>query len=165
MGGRPRGSKNSPGMAGTAFTSERKQKYCAALQQHGEPALARATVGVSHATVYRHRLQDPDFRAMEDEALEQYRSSVHQAIHRRAIEGWEEPVYHNGVVVGSRRRYSDALLLAHAKRHSPELYGDKVKVDQTTHVDSGLGLALEQLGPESRALLRRVLELEADAAS
>lgn len=159
-GGRPHGRGNNPGSAGTHFTQDRRDKYCEELRLHGEKPLAREAVGVSSSTVNRHRMNDDEFREAEDRAMELYRASVHKEIHRRAIDGVEEPIYHNGARVGWKTRYSDQLLLAHAKRHSPELYGDKIRVDQTTHVDGALGLALEKLSPESRGLLRKIIEIE-----
>jgi hypothetical protein len=49
-------------------------------------------------------------------------------IRRRAIEGWNDPVYQMGQRVGSVRKYSDVLLIFLAKRLMPE-YRDKVTLD------------------------------------
>lgn len=161
-GGRPKGAKNKPGMLSTRFTKEHKERYCAELALHGEMALALNAVGVTGKTIRNHRDRDPEFREAEEEAMAQYRSSLAKEIHRRGVEGWDEPIYWSGILVGYKRRFSDTLLLAQAKRHSPEHYGDRLKVDQRTTVDGGLGIALESLSPESRALLRRIIETESE---
>jgi len=57
-------------------------------------------------------------------AFQIYQDVIQQAIHDRAIEGWEEPVYYKGEEIGKIRRYSDRLLLAQAKRHIPEYRDD-----------------------------------------
>lgn len=158
--GRPKGSKNSPLVKNQPFTRERQQLYCAELQRHGEPAAARVMVGLAESTVRHQETVNPEFASMVAEAMHIYRSRLAQEIDRRAVEGWDEPVYHMGMLVGYKRRYSDTLLLAQAKRHNPE-YRDSIKVDQTTHVDGGLGLALEQLSDQSRELLRKIIEIEA----
>ena len=152
-------------MISTTFTKERKEEYCRELEKHGEPAKARRRVSISHTCVNRHRSEDKEFRLMEQDAMDAYRCEIAEAIHKRGIEGWNEPVYQGGTKVGDKRKFSDALLLAHAKRHIPE-YTDRVKIDQTTTVEGDiLGLSLEQLSPKSRQLLRQIIEMESKNAT
>ena len=61
-------------------------------------------------------------------AKEFYREKISHVIHDRAIDGWEEPVYFQGVVIGHIQKFSDRLLELQAKRHCPE-YRDKSQVD------------------------------------
>ena len=42
---------------------------------------------------------------------------------RRAKEGWLEPVFHQGIQVGTRRRYSDRLLMFLLQALRPEKFG------------------------------------------
>lgn len=42
----------------------------------------------------------------------------------RAIDGWDEPVFNEGVQCGVKRKYSDSLLALAAKRHDP-MYRDR----------------------------------------
>ena len=44
---------------------------------------------------------------------------------RRAVEGYEVPVFHQGVEVGSVRRFSDLLLIFLLKHRRPEIFQDK----------------------------------------
>jgi hypothetical protein len=83
--------------------------------------------GVSPATVKEHLKSDIDFRNAADEAYGDFKESVESEIMRRAIMGWDEPVYQQGVLAGSIRKYDSRLLELLAKRHIPE-YKEKFEV-------------------------------------
>lgn len=52
--------------------------------------------------------------------------SAEQELHRRAVEGWEEPVFDiKGNLCGYKRKFSDACLIFLLKGHKPEVYADK----------------------------------------
>lgn len=150
---------------GFAFTPARKKAYLDSLAKHGETVLARVEVGISKRTEERHRAEDPLFRDAMDEALRKYGAVVSKEIHRRGIEGVQEPVYGNiggqggGTgVIGWVTRYSDRLLLTQAQRFQAD-YTPKQKVEHTGSIKSE-GLGLEDLSPESQDDLRRILERE-----
>jgi hypothetical protein len=42
---------------------------------------------------------------------------------RRAVDGWLEPVFHKGEVIGHIHRYSDGLLLRLLAAHLPKRFG------------------------------------------
>src|SRR5438874_554899 len=54
----------------------------------------------------RLRLKDPEFRAACNEARDIGTRELEQEAQRRAYHGVDDPVYHNGVVVGHNRKYS-----------------------------------------------------------
>lgn len=149
----------------TEFTPERKKRYLAVLEKTGERVLARADVGVGKTTVYEHRANDEAFRDAEDEALRMHAAVYSTEMKRRAVEGYQEPVYgskgpREGMsVIGWITKYSDRLLLELARRYEPE-YTPKTKIESTSHVTQD-SLGLEDLSPESREDLRRILEREA----
>lgn len=159
--------KDKAGTLGTNFTKARRDKYLAELRATGEKALARNTAGVSSTTLRNHRLETVGFAEEEEEALELYRAEqIGKTIHTRGVEGWDEPIYWRNPetgkpeVVGHVRKYSDKLLLAHAKRHMPEEYGDKTKID--ANISGGLALAdIRELSPASQKLLRQIITIEA----
>jgi len=66
-------------------------------------------------------------------AKKMYAERISATIHNRAIEGWREPVYYMGEVVGYTRKYSDKLILAQAKRFEPE-YKEKTEIDHKVSV-------------------------------
>ncbi len=142
---------------GKNFDTRAKSAFIETLARTGEPALAAKACGFSLATCQNHARRDEEFAQAGFEALQAYRATIAAEIHRRAIEGVDEPVYQGGQLVGYKRRYSDALLLAHAKRHMPNDYGDKKTI---TH-NHNQSIDASSLTPESRELLRKLLELEA----
>lgn len=85
--------------------------------------------GISPSSFYQLKEISPEFAQLAQDAKDQYRFEVVEGeVHRRAITGWLEPVYHNGRRVGTKRRYSDRLLEMHAKRHIAE-YRDHTTID------------------------------------
>ena len=62
----------------------------------------------------------PKWTKPSEEAEEDSRDAIREEAHRRAIEGWEEPVYQRGVLVGHVRKYSDAILLKMMAARLPE---------------------------------------------
>jgi hypothetical protein len=126
-------------------TEKRREIFLAELAEHG--VVVRAARAASpHSTSVRGaltsfrdlRAKDPEFRADWDTAVEQARGRVEHELHRRAVEGWDEPIYggrYKEQVVGHVRRYSDRLLELRAKALLPD-YRDR------SHVDLGGGLSV-----------------------
>jgi len=84
--------------------------------------------GTERTTIFSWRKADAEFDARCVLALKTYCEAVEAEIHRRAIEGVNEPVFYQGEVVGHVTRYSDRMLELHAKRHIPE-YRERQQVD------------------------------------
>lgn len=57
------------------------------------------------------------------------------ALHERAVEGWLEPIYAHGSVVGTVRRYSDRLLELQLAADDPARFG-------RAQVDAGQGMSV-----------------------
>ena len=76
-------------------------------------------VGISPATVKNELATSPEFAEAHEEAYENFRESIELEIRRRAIDGWEEPVFQQGEEVGRIRRFDSRLLELLAKRHIP----------------------------------------------
>lgn len=72
---------------------------------------------------YHWMEKDPEYRTI----FTQLRMEVHDELQdeavRRAKDGWLEPVFHQGIQVGTRRRYSDRLLMFLLQALRPEKYG------------------------------------------
>lgn len=78
--------------------------------------------GLSYMTVLRLEKQDEEFKTMVHEAMESYRESLQREAHRRAVDGWDEPVFSQklGTQIGTVRKYDSKLLELMLKRHVPE---------------------------------------------
>lgn len=85
-------------------------------------------VGVSMGNFSMQCSRKPALKKLVREAKAIYGERLAEAIHKRGVEGWEEPVFYQGVEVGTIRKYSDRMLEIQAKRHVPE-YRDKAQVD------------------------------------
>ena len=151
------GSPRKRGMLASNFTEARQERYFAVLRETGEHEHAREEVGITAGAIHRTRKKNADFAEAEQEALRVYRATVGLEIHRRGVEGVQEPIFFNGVIVGWITRYSDQLLALHAKRHIPE-YGDRVTVDNQHSGTLDLMTVLGELPPELRQALRPILE-------
>lgn len=67
-----------------------------ALREHGVVAQACRDAGVTSSVVYNRRREDADFAAAWDNALEDACDALELEARRRAVQGVEEPVVHQG---------------------------------------------------------------------
>lgn len=139
------------------LTQKRIDLFLAELAKHG--IVVRAATAASPHTKTRQgaartfrdlRKRDPQFSQQWDDALEAATAEVEMELHRRAVDGWDEPVYQKGECVGTVRKYSDRLLEIRAKALMPH-YRDRSTVDSNVNVK-----------PEDRPLTRAEAEALAD---
>lgn len=64
------------------------------------------------------------FEEASDTAVERMEAEAD----RRALEGYDEPVFYEGEQCGTKRRYSDVLLIFRLKALRPEKYRDRSEV-------------------------------------
>jgi hypothetical protein len=102
--------------------------FLAALEASGNISASARRAGVGRATAYRHRAGESDFREAWDEALEVAIDALEGEARRRALEGWDEPVFFNGSECGRIRKYDSTLLIFLLKAHRPEKFRDNVAV-------------------------------------
>jgi hypothetical protein len=105
------------------FSAERKRLFLTALSSGASVLEACALVGVSNRTAYNHRKRDPVFARDWGLAVRMCRAPLELAAFARGVEGIDEPVYRYGKQVGTRRRYSDALLRTLLAGEKPRKYG------------------------------------------
>jgi hypothetical protein len=100
------------------------------------PVVARAceAVGIERSTAYRRRDADEAFAAAWDDAMEAGVDKAEQEAFRRAVEGTDKGVWHQGALVGSERVYSDALLSLILKGRRKKVYADRTEL---TGADGG----------------------------
>jgi hypothetical protein len=78
----------------------------------GYPVSAAAEAARYNRTiVYRWRHQDRDFAGRWRQALLISLDTAREEAMRRIFDGIEEPIFQKGAVVGTRRKYSDRLLI------------------------------------------------------
>ena len=154
------------------LTAKRTAIFLTELAKHG--VLARAARIASPnsmtgacATFREEAKRDPEFAKQIAEAREQADGDLLVELHRRAVEGTSEPIFGpNGQQIGSKRRYSDRLLLEKIRSRFPADVAQRSvsEVNQTLRARVE-PMGLDKLSPESRADLRRILERELEQPS
>ena len=121
------------------------QRYLHEVSRTGQLVASAYRVGVSYDSTLRAR-ENPDYQKAVNEALDRYRDVIDAEIRRRGIEGSQEPVFYQGRIVGWVLKFSDALLIAHAKAHDPR-YRDRSEID-VTHKGGVMAVPLTPSAPD-----------------
>lgn len=162
-------------MARPKLTAELKQRIIQLLTRSGVIEHVLAFTSVSRADYEAARRTDPDFADFCDDAITVRCHAIEEEITRRAIDGWEEPVFgmcknpdgsSTREKIGTVRKFSDTLLLALAKRHIPA-YRERVAVDHGGQLGVKHEVSLEslrQLSPAAQDKLREIV-IEAEEAA
>lgn len=111
-----------------------RDAFLAALAKDRCVVKACRAAGVGRATAYRHRETNPDFATRWDEVVADNVDELEGSVMSRAIDGWLEPVYVGGKMIGATRKYDNTLawrLLAARKR---AIYGAQVATNETADV-------------------------------
>lgn len=104
-------------------------RFCALLACLGRESSAARAVGLSPMVISAAKKQLPSFQEAAQEAYSEFCDRLHSEAFRRAVDGWNEPVFYQGAVVGYIKRKSDRILELMLKAHMPEKFGDKVDVN------------------------------------
>jgi hypothetical protein len=113
------------------WTPERMTRFLDHLAHKGNVRAACWRVGLSREAAYRLRRRDPLLARGWAAAMVKAHDAGVEVLADRAIDGVEEPIYHRGELVGTRRRYDSRLLLAHIARL------DKMLEDEAALADAG----------------------------
>lgn len=124
-----------------------KKALAEKISETGNITRACEEVGVARQTHYQWYRTDPDYAALVEAAIELGVERLEDEARRRAVEGWEEPVFHQGVMVDTVRKYSDTLLIFLLKGAKPKKYRDRIDVNaEVTHHDGDSDLDREIAG-------------------
>ena len=107
------------------FTPTRKAAFIEMLRRTGNVLGSARGGGVTQSYVYRLRKKDPVFAADWADAIDEGGGLIEEEARRRAVDGWDKPVFYRGRQVGAIRPYSDHLLGLLLKMHRPEKFGDR----------------------------------------
>jgi hypothetical protein len=90
----------------------------------------------------------PDFLEKFNKCRDSIADTIEDEAKRRAVEGYEKPVYQSGQLVGHIQEYSDQLMNTILKAHKPDDYKDRIKTESTIEITSTTNideLPLDQL--------------------
>ena len=118
-------------MSDSDLTPEKRAQFLAALADCGNVTRAAEVAGVSRVYMYQVRANDETFAQSWDEAARIGAARLEDEARRRAVEGWEEPVWYQGQHCGTVRKFSDTLLICLLKAHYPEKYAERNKSEGT----------------------------------
>jgi hypothetical protein len=102
-----------------------KPAFLASLREVPVVSRACGAVGIERSTAYRAREVDVAFASSWDDAMEEGIDKAEQEAFRRAVDGTEKGVWHQGSLVGSERVYSDALLALVLKGRRKTVYAER----------------------------------------
>jgi hypothetical protein len=109
-------------------TRRQQERYLEGIRQFGTLVHACQLARVSPHTVYAWREHSEDFSLRENEAQEHLTQTLEREALRRALEGFDRPVYQKGVLVGYERVYSDTLMNTLLKARRPDKYRENINV-------------------------------------
>ena len=112
-------------MAASTWTARKRRAFLKTLAETGNVSGATRAAEVSRSHAYTLKAQDPEFAALWEEALGAAVDALEAEARHRAVDGVEQPHFHQGKVTGSVRKYSDALLMFLLRAHRPEKYRDR----------------------------------------
>lgn len=99
-----------------------RDRFCDALEEQPNVSRACKQAGVSRGEVYATRKEDPEFAARWDDSLALGINSLEDTALDLAQNGWEQPVFQNGMLVGHVRKYDTKLMVTLLKAHKREVY-------------------------------------------
>jgi Homeodomain-like domain len=108
--------------SGRLTTARRKLLALDLLSQGHTLAHVREVLGINRVTIYRWRRDDPGFTQAYVDAMEAGTDVIEQEVWRRAVEGYDRPVFQGGKIVGLERVYSDRLAILLLRGRRPEVY-------------------------------------------
>jgi hypothetical protein len=106
-------------------TEERDARFFFALENGHPIASACRAAGYAVPSVYRWRAGNSAFATRWAEALTLAAELLEEEADRRGRDGFDEPVFHRGRQCGTKRRFSDGLLLARLKAVRPHDYRER----------------------------------------
>jgi len=128
------------------WTQERMERYCEEFRKHGRPGVAARAVWASKRNVVRKRETCQKFDEMVSDAWEDFMEQTIAHVQEFAWKGKQEPIIHQGEVVGVRTVYFTKMMELEAKRVVPG-YRDssKVEISGGLTIDDQLAALEEEL--------------------
>lgn len=109
------------------WSAERQREFILLLAELGSVRAACRAMGVGEHHIYKLRRhpEAEEFRQAWEIALDCGIRRIEDIAMDRAIHGVEQPVYHSGRLVGTRRAYNDRLLMFMLRNRAPERFGGR----------------------------------------
>ncbi len=112
-------------------------KFLAALAKSGIIGDACKAAGINRGTFYDHRDKDPEFAKAAADAIEASIETLEKEARRRALQGTNKPVFHQGRECGKIKEYSDTLTIFLLKAQRPEIYRERYDLRHSGKIETG----------------------------
>jgi len=131
----PKKGKSKKLYSSRLLTPAKRAAFLAVLAECCNVGRACAAVGITRVCAYEWREKDPAFANAWEQALKMGVSALEDEAHRRAFDGVDEPVFHQGAQCATIKKYSDTLAIFLLKAHNPEKYRDNAKLELSGRVE------------------------------
>ena len=122
----------------------KKGAFLAAFEECGSITKSAVAAGIYRRTHYDWLENDEDYGERFKEAKEVACEALELEARRRAVEGWDEPVFFKDEVVGHKRRFDSTLLIFLLKANNPEKFADRHQHEHSGTVDHRVGVMLDK---------------------
>lgn len=116
-------------------TAKRCETFLQVLSTGKSVTAAAAAIDVDRHNVYDWKKKDPEFAKAWESAIEAGTDVLEDEARRRAQEGYEEPIYYKGEIVGIQKKWSDMLTILLLKARRPEKYREYQSSPEKTQLD------------------------------
>ena len=130
-------------------TAQARAKFLRALARTGNVTASAEHAGLTARNVYRYAQKNARFANKMVDAKQAFTDSLESEAIRRGRDGYSEPIYQNGELVGYRQRYSDRLLETMLRANNPDKFG---KQTVTIEGDENKPLALTAVPAKTTAI-------------
>ena len=127
-----------------------KAGFLSAYAQTGGIQSAAAVVGVDRRRHYNWLREDPEYAERFADAQQQFIELMEAEADRRGALGVDEPVFQGGKQVGTKRKYSDTLLMFRLNASAPDKYKYRSHVTQETNIKADLAVKMQDMSPQQQ---------------
>lgn len=110
-------------------TNAQVKRFLYGLMREGNVTAAAKYAHANRTALYQRKARDPEFAACWEECLEIGVCGLEDHAHSLAVNGWEEPVFHDGDECGTKTKFSPALIIFLLKAHNPAKYRERFEIE------------------------------------
>lgn len=131
---------------------QRQALFLKVLAASGVVQVACRKSGVARETHYKWMRNDPSYPGRVVDAMDDAADILEEEAIRRAYEGVDKPIYHNGKVVDIVKEYSDNLLMFTLKARRPEKFRERYETKITSDDNLQVAFYIPNNNRENRIL-------------
>jgi hypothetical protein len=146
----------------TTFTPEKQEQFFAALRNTCNVSRSCEFVGISSSTAYNMKRDFPSFAERWQEAIEYAADTLEESARERAL-GVQDAIYHQGVIVGYKTVYSDAMTALLLRAHRPQKFRDNSSVEMSGKDGGPIIMSDVEKAAKINAILEAAKQRKAEA--